>query len=69
MVGSSNRQNEIRMDIKASDTKDDASLDLSLSPDFPNGGARVISQALGRSALKPYLMRNSAMHPSNRKTP
>ena len=40
------------MDIKASDTKDDASLDLSLSPDFPNGGARVISQALGEERVE-----------------
>ena len=47
------RDNEIRMDIKASDTKDDHSLDLSdLSPDFPNGGARVISQALNDESVE-----------------
>ena len=51
-VARRNRQNEIRMDIKASDTKDDASSDLSLSPDFPNGGARVISQALGEEGVE-----------------
>ena len=51
-VARRNRQNEIRMDIKASDTKDDASSDLSLSPDFPNGGARVISQALGEERVE-----------------
>ena len=45
-VARRNRQNEIRMDIKASDTKDDAPSDLSLSPDFPNGGARLIRHAL-----------------------
>ena len=43
-VARRNRQNEIRMDIKASDTKDD--LPTGLLPEFPNGGARVISQAL-----------------------
>lgn len=47
------RDNEIRMDIKASDTKDDHSSDLSdLSPDFPNGGARVISQALNDESVE-----------------
>ena len=40
------------MDIKASDTKDDASSDLSLSPDFPNGGARVIRQALEEGGVE-----------------
>ena len=40
------------MDIKASDTKDDAPSDLSLSPDFPNGGARVIRQALEEEGVE-----------------
>ena len=44
-VARRNRQNEIRMDIKASDTIDEQPLDQT-SADFPNGGARIISQAL-----------------------
>jgi cell division protein ZipA len=51
-VARRNRQNEIRMDIKASDMNDDAPLDLSLSQDFPNGGARVIRQALGEEGVE-----------------
>ena len=49
-VARRNRQNEIRMDIKVSDAKDDSS--ALLSPEFPNGGARVISQALQDEAVE-----------------
>ena len=44
-VARRNRQNAIHMDIKASETMDESSLDQT-SADFPNGGARIISQAL-----------------------
>ena len=49
-VARRNRQNEIRMDIKVSDAKDDSP--ALLSPEFPNGGARVISQALQDEAVE-----------------
>lgn len=49
-VARRNRQNEIRMDIKVSDTQDDSP--SVLSPELPNGGARVISQALQEESVE-----------------